>query len=419
MHKGYRETYGNQHKETGMAGTKDIKGVEQKVLKTFKKELPSVYFSDKSRKEYEEWTAKTYNLFHNLLNFPPKMFEGASLIDFGAGTGENTVQFSDWGAQCTLVDANDEACAIARNVFDQYAKNPEKHEIICSSIFDFDSEKKFDIVFTNGVLHHTDDKEGAFDKIASLLKPGGYFIFGIGNKVGGFQNMLQRMIVFSFAHTDEQMVDVSEKLFKEDIDRSVAFTGRSRRSTIFDRFVVQKQDDPTVSDVLEWFERNSLKFYSSWPKFIPPVLRDSDLNPPTFDPLRFKDIGVYSESFWMINQDNDASQVPDICSSFKAFSKAQYAMADYVNDFNIEDKLDPELLQQMAKEYFSTLKEVELTRYLQGKHALLFEELDQVLSLVSEKNLEKLADYLKTTKILFRGANGLRHMYYIGYKQGG
>ena len=92
------------------------------------------------------------------------MFDGCSLIDFGAGTGENTVQFANWGAECTLVDVNDEACIIARGVFDKYAEDPEKHKIICSSVFKFAEDTKKDIVVTNGMIHHTDDNEGAFKK---------------------------------------------------------------------------------------------------------------------------------------------------------------------------------------------------------------------------------------------------------------
>ena len=34
------------------------------------------------------------------------MFQGCELIDFGAGTGENTVYLANWGAKFTLVDMN-------------------------------------------------------------------------------------------------------------------------------------------------------------------------------------------------------------------------------------------------------------------------------------------------------------------------
>ena len=59
----------------------------------------------------------------------------------------------------------------------------------------------------------------AFKKISSFLKPGGYLIFGDPNKAGGFQNMLQRYAVYNFSNSENDMIKVSEYLFKEDIDR--------------------------------------------------------------------------------------------------------------------------------------------------------------------------------------------------------
>ena len=41
-------------------------------------------------------------------------------------------------------------------------------------------------------------------------------IFGDPNKSGGFQNMLQRFVAYNFSNNDEDMVKVSEFLFKED-----------------------------------------------------------------------------------------------------------------------------------------------------------------------------------------------------------
>ena len=180
-------------------------------------------------------------MYRDLFKFPPKMFAGASLIDFGAGTGENTVTLARWGADCTLVEMNDKALAIARQVFDKYAGRGV-HQFFQSSIFDYESPLTYDIVHCRGVLSHTADKEGAFRKIAGYLKPGGFLIFGDPNKAGGFQNMLQRFAVYRHAKSWEEMVDVCERLFKEDIDRSQSFVNRSRRSIVYlDRWVIQSQ----------------------------------------------------------------------------------------------------------------------------------------------------------------------------------
>ena len=86
-----------------------IKKVEGETLKTFQEEIPSIYFSDKTEKDYMEYRSNAEYIYRYLFKFPQKMFEGTSLIDFGAGTGENTIYLANWGATCTLVEMNEHA----------------------------------------------------------------------------------------------------------------------------------------------------------------------------------------------------------------------------------------------------------------------------------------------------------------------
>src|SRR3990172_4282238 len=123
-----------------------VKQVEQSVLETFKAEIPSRYFSDKTEKEYEVYKANAAYLYRDLLKFPPQMFNGRALIDFGAGTGENTVYLASWGATCTLVEMNDSAQAISKDVFRKYTANFDEHRFFLSSIFDYQSADRYDIV---------------------------------------------------------------------------------------------------------------------------------------------------------------------------------------------------------------------------------------------------------------------------------
>jgi 2-polyprenyl-3-methyl-5-hydroxy-6-metoxy-1,4-benzoquinol methylase len=394
----------------------EIKEVEESVLKTFKTEIPSVHFSDKTEKEYRGWIEKLENLYHSLLHFPPKMFEGCSLIDFGAGTGENTIQFANWGAKCTLVDASDKSSEISKKVFEQYAPNIADHKFKCVSIFDYEDEEKYDIAYSNGVIHHTGDKEGAFDKIASFVKPGGYVVLGIGNKAGGFQNMLQRMIIYRFANSDDDIVDVAEKLFKEDIDRSQKFSIRTRKSMIYDRFVVSKQDDPSVSEVLEWFTKNDLTYYSSYPPILVPALSDSDLNPPTFAVQDFVNVGAFTEAFWLAHKNDDDQELPKTLSTLTTLSQTQFALSDYVNDANSTTSIDFDLLANLMSEYRQSLVDVDLTKHIKSVHEVLFGEVERVLEYLQKGDLEGMSLFLKDAQHLFRGANGLRHMYFIARK---
>ena len=116
------------------------------------------------------------------------------------------------------------------------------------------------MVKTGGVLAHTNDPEKGFNKLVSYLKPGGYVLYGDGNKSGNFQNQLQRLIIFKFARTWDEMVDVAKQLFKEDLDRAQKFAHRTKRAIIFDKWVVPRLTNPSVSEVLQWF-KHLCKFF--------------------------------------------------------------------------------------------------------------------------------------------------------------
>ena len=393
-----------------------LKQVEGNVLEVFKEEIPSIYYSDKTQKEWQEWKSSMNYMYRDLMHFPPKMFDGCAIIDFGAGTGENTVYFDNWGAKCTLVEMNQDAQNVSKDVFKKYAKRLDDHKFICSSIFDYENPEKFDIVHSRGVLSHTADPERAFSKIVTFLRPGGYVIYGDGNKAGNFQNMLQRMVIFKFTDDWDEMVKVAEMLFKEDLDRGQKYCKRTRRCIIFDKFVVPKLKNPSVSEVLGWFNKNNITFYSSYPPVLFPVMSDSLHNRPRFKPQDFLDIGSFTEAFWMIYKDSDIEEVPDILESFCKLSEAQSSLTDYINDYNLDTVIDNNLLTEKIDEYQLALNKTDATSYLVEKSTIFLDEVKRIIDLLEKGDLQKVKKYLNQTIQLFRGAYGVRHVDFVGYK---
>jgi len=53
------------------------------------------------------------------------------------------------------------------------------------------------------------------------------------------------------------MINVAEELFREDISRSQKYSKRTRKEIIFDRYVVPKQDDPSIRELFQWFKKSS------------------------------------------------------------------------------------------------------------------------------------------------------------------
>jgi 2-polyprenyl-3-methyl-5-hydroxy-6-metoxy-1,4-benzoquinol methylase len=136
--------------------TNKINETEKATLKTFQKEIPSNYFYNKGINEYSKITKNAEYMYKYHLKLPPEMFKDKKLIDFGAGTGENTIYLANWGAKCTLVEMNPVAHEISKKVFKKHSKSIKDHKFINSSIFDASIKKNFyDIVHCRGVLSHT------------------------------------------------------------------------------------------------------------------------------------------------------------------------------------------------------------------------------------------------------------------------
>ena len=395
-----------------------IKKVEGETLKTFQEEIPSIYFSDKTEKDYIEYRNNAEYVYGYLFKFPRKMFEGTSLIDFGAGTGENTIYLANWGATCTLVEMNEHAQNISKEVFKKYATNFGKHQFVNSSIFDFvsPSQEKYDIVHCRGVLSHTAAKEEAFRKISTFLKPGGYLIFGDPNKAGGFQNMLQRFAVYHFAKSPDEMVEICELLFKEDIDRSQRFVPRTRRSIIFDRWVIQSQDDPSLAEVMQWINECGLRLYSVYPPVLLPLLGDSIHHQPKLDPYSINSLFAIPELVWMLQTESDTGNMQILSKRLENLSNGLSDITSYMANFNLNSKLDIKKFEKLTTELQSSAESVDILASFKQKLSLFLNEANKFVELVLLSDIEAVREFVKSTTFLFKGACGIRHIDFIAHK---
>lgn len=394
-----------------------IQKTEKATLKTFQTHIPSIYFSNKSKTQYQKYVKNAEYIYRDLFNFPPKMFQGCELIDFGAGTGENTIYLANWGAKCTLVEMNKLAQNISKKVFHRYSKI-KKHKFIQSSIFDFKKTKKlYDIVHCRGVLSHTAANRTAFKKISSFLKPGGYLIFGDPNKSGGFQNMLQRYAVYSFSKNDNDMIKISEYLFKKDIDRSQKTIPRTRKEIIYDRWVIQSQDDPSINQVFNWIKENNLKFYSCYPKLPDFFFGNSLHHKDKKDLLKFKNLFSLSELIWMTQTDDDKKVISNLDHDLKNFSKSVSNLSSYVANCNTKTKIDYNNFKLKAFRLSSDIKKLNNFKIFNKKAGIFLEEAVNFVNLVQKSDPLSVKKFIKNTKYLFKGSCGVRHVDFVAYKK--
>jgi len=405
---------------------RDLKQTEFETLKTFKKNRPSEYFSHLDTPEsFQKHHAKVEALYRFGLMIPPEYFDGKSVIDLGAGTGENTISLARWGAKCTLVELNPDACEAAKLVFKKYASQTSVpthagHTFINSSLYDLELSnyrEKFDISHSRGVFTHVGDKARAFHILAALVKPNGYVVYGDRNTLGGLQEMLQRFAIYQLGGTtDERIVEISEALFSEDIDRSQASVPRTRDAIIFDRWVIQQQDDPSVEEVLDFFDKEGLEYVSSWPRIDFPGRGASTYSNPIHN-AAIRRGAMFVENLWMILNNGEFENVKSLeyPDASDLFYSNLVELGSLLRNNQINSTVNAD--QILGKIHKLNLPGSAKPRLLEERLNTFFNEIEDFLKAVSNRNdLGAIREKINGFEILFKGHAGVRHVDYVAYK---
>lgn len=114
--------------------------------------------------------AEDWEYFLTATDVPEERIEGAVVLDAGCGSGALTRQIGEHGAKLTVgIDVNeavDEAHAASRQA--------DNVQIVQANIFALPfKDEAFDLVWSNGVIHHTPDAKGAHKSLSRVVKSGG------------------------------------------------------------------------------------------------------------------------------------------------------------------------------------------------------------------------------------------------------
>jgi len=123
------------------------------------------FFDQIERHRYQEYAA----WMPRLMEF--EKFRGARLLEIGCGMGSDLLQFARGGARCTGIDLTPRSIEITRHRFRLYGANAQ-FMISDGERLPFRTES-FEVVYSNGVLHHTPDTAGAIREVHRVLRPGG------------------------------------------------------------------------------------------------------------------------------------------------------------------------------------------------------------------------------------------------------
>lgn len=181
---------------------------------------------------------------------------GARVLEAGCGTGQLTAFLSI--ANRTVVGAD--ICLNSLTMAKQFRDRNRlrsAHFLQMNLFRPCFRPASFDVVISNGVIHHTSDPYLAYQTLARLVKPGGYLIIGLYHKYGRLATDVRRMV---FNVTRDRLKFLDPRNIAKELSEG------KRRAWFNDQYKNPHESKHTIGEVMRWIEQNGLRFVKSIPK---------------------------------------------------------------------------------------------------------------------------------------------------------
>ena len=399
------------------------KKIIDQVNEVYKEKNPSTYIKDFDKKKIKLLIDNRKKFLLEKLHLPPRIFKNSELLDLGCGSGQNSIFYDWYGANCTLVEFDKKSFLNTKKLFKQFSQN--KTTFINNDLFKFNTKKKFDFVISNGVAHHTHDIRKNISHAAKFLKKDGILILGIGETNGFFQRHLQRHILFNVAKDHDDIIKISKLLFKENLLRAKKYGGRSEDEIIYDTYLNPKIQTLSFDQVQNIFSKNKLSLYS---------LDENEFNIENLYGNNSKQYKViFKNKKKILDKDFFLNSIINFSLSEESrkFKSRDMQKINKVNRMhnNLTDMFNDQTpnnhklkeIDSFLKIYKNKIKNIKKIDLIDKKNLILFlNETQNILNILKFKNnkikIAKLYSAIKNNKKLFRKLNGKGMNYFVGIK---
>lgn len=133
---------------------------------------------------FNEVEEKKYFVESHIKDFADfNKWKNKEVLELGCGIGTDSINFAKAGANLTIIELSDESLKLCKKRFELYNLNAT---FICGNIenlSDYIKNKKFDLIYSFGVIHHTLEPKKVINGIYELLKKDGEFRFMVYSKI--------------------------------------------------------------------------------------------------------------------------------------------------------------------------------------------------------------------------------------------
>jgi len=192
--------------------------------------------------------------------------KNATIIDVGTGTGQLSA-FLSLRRKCVWgIDFSNSSLKKAKQLKEKLKLDSwhlEKVDVLDLKQIE-DIGMKFDYVLCMGVLHHTGNAYKGFKNILKLLKPNGYVVIGLYNKLGRIPLKIRIALAKTIFKNNDKVKDWFIKMQIGEVkDKERA------RGWWNDQYLHPHETSHTIGEVLKWFKKNKITYYQTVPSLTP------------------------------------------------------------------------------------------------------------------------------------------------------
>ena len=179
---------------------------------------------------------------------------GSNILEAGCGTGQLSIALSRYARQIYGIDLSKGSLIEAKQFIN--SNDIKSVHLFRMNIFKlFFEENTFDVIISNGVLHHTYNPKLAFSKLVRVLKPGGIIVIGLYHRYGRIIQKIRQSLIKNFGDSFKFL----DKRFRDKI------SDKKKYAWFLDQYKNPSETTHTYFEVLNWFKVENIEFLSSIP----------------------------------------------------------------------------------------------------------------------------------------------------------